>query len=101
MEASNNNADDVLLDTEECYSRYNFKFDPKNVKRMEHSLVYQAIQGDAVDLIEIYSTDANIQKFNLRVLKDDRGYFPLYEAVWVARETFVENHRMEWESLLR
>jgi osmoprotectant transport system permease protein len=81
--------------------RYRFTFDPKRVRRMEHSLVYQAIREDAVDVIEVYSTDANIKKFNLRVLTDDRDYFPLYQAVWVARSSFVRDHPAEWNSLLK
>src|SRR5262249_30978344 len=64
-----------------------------------HSLVYQAINEDAVDIIEIYSTDANISRFGLRVLKDDLGYFPQYQAVWVARKSFADNHPAEWKSL--
>ena len=36
---------------------------------MEHSLTYQAIDQNAVDVIDVYSTDAKIRKFNLRVLE--------------------------------
>ncbi len=43
-------------------------------------------------LIDLYSTDAKIEKSKLRVLKDDRGYFPVYQAVWVARRAFTEQH---------
>jgi osmoprotectant transport system permease protein len=66
---------------------------------MEHSLVYQAINENAVDLIGVYSTDANIDKFKLRVLKDDLGYFPSYESVWVARTAFVQEHSNIWQDL--
>jgi osmoprotectant transport system permease protein len=80
-------------------ARYGFAFDPAHVKRMEHSLVYQAVQDGALDLIEVYSTDANIPKFHLRVLADDLGYFPRYEAVWVARQDFVDHHPEAWRRL--
>jgi osmoprotectant transport system permease protein len=80
--------------------RYQFHFNPDQVREMEHTLVYQAINDDAVDVIEVYSTDANIKKYNLRVLKDDLGYFPLYQAVWVARKSFVSAHPTEWQNLL-
>ena len=79
--------------------RYRLLLNPSRVQRMEHSLVYQAIDTNAVDVIEVYSTDANIQKFDLRVLNDDLGYFPLYQAVWVARQSFVRDHPAEWQSL--
>ena len=79
--------------------RYGLKFDPANVKQMEHSLVYQALDEDAVDVIEVYSTDANIKKFGLITLRDDLGYFPAYEAVWVARIPFTTEHPTEWQAL--
>ena len=80
--------------------RYQLSFAPENVRRMEHSLVYKAMDEDAVDLIEVYSTDANIKRFGLRVLRDDLDYFPNYQAVWVARTAFVDKHPDEWKSLL-
>jgi osmoprotectant transport system permease protein len=66
---------------------------------MVHSLAFQAIDENSVELIEVYSTDAKIKKFNLRVLKDDLNYFPSYQAVWVATSAFVKNHAAEWGSL--
>jgi osmoprotectant transport system permease protein len=79
---------------------YHLHFAPQKVNRMEHSLTYQAIDDGAVDLIDLYSTDAKIEKSRLRVLKDDRGYFPVYQAVWVARKSFTEKHPLEWQALL-
>jgi osmoprotectant transport system permease protein len=80
-------------------TRYGLNFVTEKVRRMEHSLVYQALNQSAVDVIEIYSTDANIEKYNLRVLKDDKNYFPTYQAVWVARLAFVETHPEAWKNL--
>jgi osmoprotectant transport system permease protein len=80
-------------------AHYQMHFPPQKVSRMEHSLVYQSIREKAVDVIEVYSTDANIKKFNLHVLQDDRAYFPIYQAVWVATLNFVKNHPAEWLSL--
>jgi osmoprotectant transport system permease protein len=78
---------------------YRLHLAPQNIKRMEHSLTFQAIDDGAVDLIDLYSTDAKIEKSNLRVLKDDRGYFPVYQAVWVARRQFTEQHPRAWAAL--
>ena len=80
---------------------YGLHFAPKNLSRMEHSLTYQAIDDGAVDLIDLYSTDAKIEKSQLRVLRDDRGYFPVYQAVWVARRAFTESHPREWQALVK
>jgi osmoprotectant transport system permease protein len=75
---------------------YQLRFDPHKVNRMEHNLSFQAIADGAVDVIDVYSTDAKIKRFNLRVLEDDRHYFPVYQAVWVARKAFVDQHPKEW-----
>jgi osmoprotectant transport system permease protein len=78
---------------------YQLHPDPQKVTRMEHSLSFQAIDDDAVDVIDVYSTDAKIKKFHLRLLEDDREYFPVYQAVWVARKAFVDRHPQEWAIL--
>jgi osmoprotectant transport system permease protein len=80
---------------------YQLHLPPQNIKRMEHSLTFQAIDDGAVDVIDLYSTDAKIEKSKLRVLTDDRGYFPVYQAVWVARREFVERQPQAWQALLK
>jgi osmoprotectant transport system permease protein len=79
---------------------YHLSFSPQKVSRMEHSLSFQAIDQNAVELIDVYSTDAKIKKLHLRSLKDDHNYFPVYQAVWVARKSFVGKHPREWQALL-
>ncbi|MGC1459051.1 MAG: glycine betaine ABC transporter substrate-binding protein [Steroidobacteraceae bacterium] len=79
--------------------RYRLGLDPARVNRMEHSLTYQAIAQGAVDVIDVYSTDAKIREFKLRVLADNLGYFPSYQAVWVARAAFVAQYPAQWQAL--
>ena len=79
--------------------RYQLGLDPARVNRMEHSLTYQAIDQHAVDVIDVYSTDAKIRKFHLRLLEDNLGYFPTYKAVWVARAAFVDKYPGAWRAL--
>jgi osmoprotectant transport system permease protein len=79
---------------------YHLTFNPQRINRMEHSLSFQAIDQNAVDLIDVYSTDAKIRKLHLQLLKDDHNYFPIYQAVWVARQSFVDAHPHEWQVLL-
>lgn len=79
--------------------RYQLGLNPANVNRMEHSLTYQAIAQGAVDVIDVYSTDAKIREFKLRVLEDNLHYFPSYQAVWVARAAFVARYPAQWQAL--
>ena len=52
---------------------------------LDHGLAYDALAGKRVDLIDIYSTDARIARDRLRVLVDDRHFFPSYDAVLLMR----------------
>jgi osmoprotectant transport system permease protein len=92
-----------FMDRQDGYAgladRYRLGFDSAHVNRMEHSLTYQAIDQHAVDVIDVYSTDAKIKKFRLRVLEDDLHYFPTYQAVWVARSAFVDRYPSQWRAL--
>jgi osmoprotectant transport system permease protein len=52
---------------------------------LDHGLAYDAISAGRVDLIDIYATDAKVGRYKLRVLRDDRGFFPKYDAVLLMR----------------
>jgi len=52
---------------------------------MDHRLAYEALVAGSIDVTELYTTDAEIRRFDLVTLADDRGFFPLYEAVLVFR----------------
>ncbi len=52
---------------------------------LDHGLAYDAISAEKVDLIDIYSTDAKVGRYKLRVLQDDLGFFPKYDAVLLMR----------------
>jgi osmoprotectant transport system permease protein len=57
---------------------YNLPHTPVGI---EHGLSYQAITQGKVDLIDIYSTDGEITRYNLKLLEDDLNFFPVYMAV--------------------
>jgi osmoprotectant transport system permease protein len=52
---------------------------------LDHGLAYDAISAGRVDLIDIYATDAKVGRYKLRVLQDDLGFFPKYDAVLLMR----------------
>ncbi len=54
---------------------------------LDHDVAYRALDTDAVSVIDLYSTDAEIARRGLRVLVDDRSYFPAYEAVVLMRQS--------------
>ena len=52
---------------------------------LDHGLAYDAVKAGQVDVIDIYSTDAKVGRYALRVLEDDRKFFPRYDAVLLMR----------------
>jgi osmoprotectant transport system permease protein len=52
---------------------------------IEHGLKFGAVAAGQLDVIDIYATDAAIERHRLRVLQDDRAYFPRYDAVLLYR----------------
>jgi len=52
---------------------------------IEHGLIYTAIAEKHLDVIDVYSTDANIQRYDLVILHDDKHFFPDYLAAPLAR----------------
>jgi glycine betaine/choline ABC-type transport system substrate-binding protein len=75
--------------------KYNLRFQ-KEPGSMEAGLMYQAAANGQIDVISAYSTDGRIETQHLRVLDDDRGFFPPYEAViMVRRETLKRRPKLE------
>ena len=52
---------------------------------LDHGLAYEAIAAGRIDVIDIYTTDAKIERYKLVALEDDRKYFPRYDAVLLYR----------------
>ena len=75
----------------------------RDVGGMEHTLAYLAVSQGAADVTELYTTDAEIEKLDLRVLDDDRGFFPRYDAVILYRADLADRHpdvAAAWEALV-
>ncbi len=62
-----------------------YELAPNALRGLDHDLAYRALHDRAVDVIDVYTTDAEIAEDHLRVLNDDRGYFPRYDAVLLYR----------------
>jgi len=66
---------------------------------LDHGLAYEAIATGRIDVMDIYSTDAKIERFNLRVIEDDRKFFPSYEAVLLYRLDVPKRFPEAWRAL--
>lgn len=71
------------------------------VQGMNHTLAYRALVEGAIDVTEVYTTDGEIAQYDLLVLKDDRNFFPAYEAVWLYRSDLESRYPAVVEQLRR
>jgi osmoprotectant transport system permease protein len=57
----------------------------QDVRGLDHDLAYRGVADGALDVIDLYTTDAEIEHYDLLALVDDRRYFADYEAVVLYR----------------
>jgi len=79
-------------------SSYKLSHQPKT---MDHNLAYRGIVSKQIDVTDLYSTDAEIQYYKLRILEDDRGYFPEYNCVLLYRRDWAVRAPQALAALLR
>lgn len=57
---------------------------PGEVRSLLQAVKYQALASGSVDLVDGYSTDGLLSRYDLVVLEDDQRFFPPYEAAFLA-----------------
>jgi osmoprotectant transport system substrate-binding protein len=71
---------------------YQMPLDRPQIRQMDPGLVYNAVRDGFVDAGLIYTTDGRVKGFDLKVLKDDKGFFPSYAVTPVVRKDTLEAH---------
>ncbi len=77
-------------------SAYALPYEPLG---LDHGLAYEALAGGKIDVVDSYSTDAKIVKYRLRVLDDDKHFFPSYEALLLYRSDVPGRFPKTWAAL--
>lgn len=72
-----------------------------NARIMEPSIRYKAIADGKVDVVDGYTTDAEVARYHLVVLKDDRQFFPPYQGAPIMKTAFLKAHPEVGQSLNR
>lgn len=70
-----------------------------DVRVVEHALAYIALTSGKADVIDVFSTDGQLTRLDVAVLRDDRRFFPDYAAVLLARREFTERFPRTWARL--
>lgn len=92
-----------FLSAEDGYDRLaaSYGFALHSVRPMQHSLAYHALANREIDLTDAYTTDGTLGQFDIVLLKDDRAFFPDYQAVLTVRTEFVQRFPRSWAALRR
>lgn len=56
-----------------------------DVVGIEHALAYRALDRGDIDVMDAYTTDAELARHDLVLLTDDLAFFPRYDAVFLYR----------------
>ncbi|GAA0711470.1 glycine betaine ABC transporter substrate-binding protein [Paraclostridium ghonii] len=89
------NREDGLLGLKKEYN-----FDLKSEIALDSSPRYIALNNGDVDVIDAFTTDGLIKKFDLKLLEDDKQFFPPYYVIPVIKSD-VLNKYPEIEPLLK
>jgi osmoprotectant transport system permease protein len=66
---------------------------------LDHGIALDALRDGVIDVTDIYSTDAKIERLGLVVLADDRRYFPEYDAVLLYRSDVPQRVPGAWAAI--
>jgi osmoprotectant transport system permease protein len=79
--------------------RRHYGLELARVRPIEHALAYRAVANREIDVMDIFSTDGQLERLQLRILEDDRRFFPDYAAVLFARRALAERFPRSWGAL--
>ena len=71
---------------------YDMDLTRKNIRQMDAGLVYTSLKNGQVFAGLVYTTDGRLSAFNLKLLDDDKHYFPDYTAAPVVRKAYLDQH---------
>ncbi|MFI0464977.1 glycine betaine ABC transporter substrate-binding protein [Saccharopolyspora sp. 5N102] len=71
---------------------YGFTADRSKMKVLTEGSIYQATQNGTCTFGEVFTTDGRIQALNLKVLADDRQFFPRYNLGITTRDELLQRY---------
>jgi osmoprotectant transport system substrate-binding protein len=64
----------------------------KDVKGMDHGIMYRSLSDKNVDVVDAFSTDGQIKVNDLVILTDDKAFFPPYDAGPLVRQDIMTEY---------
>lgn len=80
--------EDGMLGLEKVYGEFDFASE----NSFDNSLKYQVMESDEVDCVPAYTTDAQLSSGEFVLLEDDKGLWPPYNVIPVARQEIIDEY---------
>lgn len=72
---------------------YGFEFPDNNVSLFALGVIYQSVdQGDPCNFGEVFATDGRIAGLDLKIIEDNKSFFPSYNPVLTMRQETYEKY---------
>jgi osmoprotectant transport system substrate-binding protein len=81
--------DDGLVGMKKAYG---MRLPAGNIKKMDAGIIYTQVSKGACLLGEVFTTDGRIKAQQLDVLRDDKHFFPVYDAAPVLHTATLKKH---------
>jgi len=72
---------------------------PQKPRGLDHGIAYEALAAGEIDAMDLYTTDAKIERYAIIALDDDRRFFPAYDAVLLYRAEIPQRFAKEFDAL--
>jgi len=72
---------------------------PQKPRGLDHGIAYEALAAGEIDVMDLYTTDAKIERYAIVALDDERAFFPAYDAVLLYRADIPRRFPKEFDSL--
>ncbi|HEX8789588.1 MAG TPA: glycine betaine ABC transporter substrate-binding protein [Polyangiaceae bacterium] len=73
----------------------------RDVRGVQHEMALDALAHGQLDVTDVYTTDAQIDRLGLKLLDDDLGFFPRYQAVLLFRADLPERAPGAYAAIMR
>jgi len=74
---------------------------PQQPRGLDHGIAYEALAAAEIDVMDLYTTDAKIERYAIVALDDDRQFFPPYDAVLLYRAEVPQRFAKQFALLSR
>ena len=72
---------------------------PQKPRGLDHGIAYEALAAGEIDVMDLYTTDAKIERYGIVALEDDKQFFPPYDAVLLYRAEVPQRFPKQFASL--